>query len=98
MNDTLYQISQTGDGEWLVAEAVQKRLQRFRDARIRALIDGTSCLPLEEGAKVVLHVLPERALTKEPPLELLPTAAKEHGLPPLYASGRSGRYNLDGYL
>jgi hypothetical protein len=98
MEDALYQIRRTGDDEWLIGEPVARRMQRFRDGRLEALANGSSYLPLEEGAKVVLHVLPEAAFTGDATGDLLPAVARDYGLPPLYPAGHSGRYNFDGYL
>ena len=81
-----------------LSESLPKRIQAFRDERVAKVVAGETPLPLQPGGKIILHLLPLRALDDTNSLD--PTRLKEHDvhLRPLSASGWDSRYNIDGFL
>lgn len=81
-----------------LSESLPKRLQAFRDDRVAKVVAGETPIPLQPGAKVILHLFPLQAL--EGTSRLDPTRLKDRAaaLRPLSASGWDLRYNIDGFL
>ena len=84
---------------FLLSEALPERIKRFRDERLGRIIAGETPVLLQEGAKLVLHILPIVSFTSK--LSLNISALQEHA-PGLHTIGISGgceqMYNLDGFL
>jgi hypothetical protein len=79
-----------------VSESLPEKVRRFRDDRLSRIVAADTPVPLEEGAKTILHVLPVSAL--EPAASVDVERQKEANLEPLYSSGWNSRFNLDGVL
>jgi hypothetical protein len=79
-----------------LSESLPEKVRRFRDDRLSRIAATDTPAPLEEGAKTILHVLPISAL--EPAANVDVEKQMEANIEPLYSSGWSSRYNLDGVL
>jgi len=82
---------------FLMAEAIPERIRRFRDGRLSKIIAGETPLPMDSGAKMVLHLLPVSSFSKPTTVDVLAVSRNCVLLPPMGASGfDGGRMNLDG--
>jgi hypothetical protein len=81
-----------------LSESLPERIRRFRDERLVRIVAGETPMPLNEGPKVVLHVLPFDALDPTTHVNLEQVARRSEKLCPMYSSGWDSRYNFDGYL
>lgn len=81
---------------FLASEAIPQRLREFRAERLNLILAGDTPIPLVNGPKIVLHVVPASALalTMRRRLDL-------HELPigevqPIYGGINAHRFNYDG--
>lgn len=83
---------------FLLSATFAERMQRFRDDRIGKVIARETPVPLREGPKVVLHVLPMVAFDPASNLDLVPSLAnyQRHFFPLGSASGFSQSINFEG--
>lgn len=83
-----------------VSESLPERIRRFRDDRLAKIIANECPIPLIEGAKIVLHVLPVASF--EPTTNLdVPNAIRRipnNSIHPMRSHGWTPRHNFDGYL
>ena len=49
---------------FLMAEAIPERIRRFRDSRLSKIVAGETPLPMDSGAKMILHLLPVSSFSK----------------------------------
>jgi schlafen family protein len=78
-------------------QEVAERARLWRLDRLARIEAGETQVPLEDGPRVVLHVIPMAAFDPG----FVPELPKEAGNPnlfPLYSMGCSGRPNFDGFL
>lgn len=82
-----------------LSEALPERIRRFRDDRLVKIIANETPIPLVEGAKIVLHVLPVSAVDSTINLNMPAVLQKiPNGIQPMAASGWIPRFNFDGYI
>jgi hypothetical protein len=81
-----------------LSETLPERIRRFRDERLARILAGETPVPVQDGAKVVLHLLPLSSLDPTSQLDVEQVAAQAMKLAPLYSSGWDKRFNFDGYL
>lgn len=75
------------------------RLKEFRAERIGLIIGGETRVKMEEGARAVLHIVPQRAFETTPDLDLLKIMQEGDYLWPIDSGNQSStRYNFDGLL
>ncbi len=78
--------------------ALPDRIRQFRDERLGRIVADETPLPLMQGAKIVMHVLPVESFTQPPSLDMRSLSNEFIKLPPLYSSEWDKRLNLDGLL
>jgi len=81
---------------FVMAEAIPERIRRFRDDRLSKIVAGETPLPMDSGAKMILHLLPVCSFSKPTAVDVLAVSHNIAQLPPMGALGCSGRMNLDG--
>lgn len=78
----------------LQSETLAVRIRNFRNDRLAQISIGETPIPLIDGAKIVLHVIPLSSFELGQKYDL--SRLSNVDLPPLYASGWSRRLNFDG--
>lgn len=80
------------------SEALPERIRRFRDDRLAKIIAGETPVRLQDNAKIVMHVVPVRAMSMDFQLDPEAIRAQSSLLQPIDSGGTDGRYNFDGFL
>jgi len=78
----------------LQSETLATKLRNFRNDRLSQISVGETPVPLRDGAKIVLHVIPVTSFELGQRHDL--SVLSDVDLPPLYASGWNRRLNFDG--
>jgi hypothetical protein len=82
-----------------LSETTSERVRTFRRERLGSVVAGETPAALEEGAKLVLHLVPLGAFDPSVGYDLSGLAGEAGMLEPLGAHGWNGpRYNFDGLL
>lgn len=85
-----------------LSESVAERIRSFRAGRLLLLGSGDAPVPLADGARVVLHVVPLQSLTSDVCLDVTSRSQQQLQLLQQFAppggGGFSQRFNLDGRL
>src|SRR4051812_21048965 len=77
----------------------EDRLKEFRDERITMILEGEVPVRMEEGARLVLHIIPRHAFDADKNIDLSAIKQGRDFLWPIHGgSGGSVRYNFDGLL
>jgi hypothetical protein len=84
--------------KFALSEGLSERIRRFRDERLSRIVACETPTALKEGPKVVLHVLPIRALDATMQVDLQLVARRPENIRPMRSSVWDRRYNLDGFL
>jgi hypothetical protein len=80
-----------------LSDSITARIRKFREDRIRIIQGGDEPLPLQSGARVILHIVPLTAFVD--PLDLQFHHSQHQGIiMPFGAGGFNYRYTLDGYI
>ncbi|MBA7616748.1 hypothetical protein ES703_24047 [subsurface metagenome] len=79
-----------------VSEAHPESIRRFRADRLAKIVAGETPIELNEGAKMVLHIIPFGAFDTGSKCDLSLIASSD--LPLIYSNGWTHRYNFDGLL
>jgi len=72
-----------------------RELADFRSGRLEVISSDSNPIPLQEGAKVVLQLVPKAALDGSASVDL---SSSERPLLPLFSGGSNWRFNFDGRL
>jgi hypothetical protein len=86
---------------FLLSEKTADRIRDFRLDRIAKIRADDTPVPLVQGAKIVLHVVPLAAFSSFVQIDLqsIPVMSRERHLIPLgFVTGWDGRFNLEGYV
>jgi hypothetical protein len=83
---------------FLGAGSISERVREFRAERIGRIAGGELPVPMTSTSLVCVHVVPHAALAGAVDIDLLHASNQVDHLEPLYSTGRSWRFNLDGYL
>jgi hypothetical protein len=83
---------------FLLSETVAERIRGFRAGRLATIASGETPVPLDRGAKSVLHVLPVTAFTTDQRLAVAEHLATLRDFQPLGGGGWDHRINLDGVV
>jgi hypothetical protein len=81
-----------------LSESLAERIRSFRAGRLSAILSGETPIPLIEGPKTVLHLVPLTAFTPGISYPVVNLADEIGSLPPIYSGGWSHRLNFDGLL
>ncbi len=79
-----------------LSQNITDRIRSFRNQRLEMILSGETPINMNPGAKIVLHVIPIGAF--DPAYNFDLTSLQQQYPPLLYETGRSGRYNFDGFL
>jgi len=83
---------------FLLSEAIPERIKRFRADRLSNVVAGETPMPMEGGAKMILHLFPVSSFSTATTVDVMSVATGKYHLRPLHASSWKGRMNLDGYV
>lgn len=81
-----------------LSETVTERIRSFRAERIALIYGDEAPVPMKDGAKMILHVVPLSAFTEASQIDIEAQQEQLRQLIPLGASGWSYRINLEGYV
>lgn len=82
-----------------MSETVTERIRRFREERIARLYANETPMPMNEGPKTVLHLVPVGAFEPGNRCDVERLWQEEMPLPPICSKGGiGGRHTLEGYL
>jgi len=79
-----------------LSESMAERVRKFREERIKNIQANTGPLPLKDGVKAVVHIMPLTAFVD--PLDIQYHYSQRNLIPPLSASGYNYQYTLEGYV
>ena len=94
----LYEINAKSDGGWEICRPLSWRLEDFRRDRLNKIEQGEALVKLEDGPKVVLHLIPQGTLEAAVDLDLKQFANSPTELFPLGSGGFNHRFNALGLL
>ncbi len=81
-----------------LSETITERIRNFRQDRISNIFANETPVPLPNNAKIVLHVIPIISFSPAQSYDIGKIASHREKMKPMYSSGWSHRYNLDGFL
>ncbi len=84
-----------------LSESIPEKIRRFRDERVARIVAGETPVPLSDGPKTVLHLLPLTALDPTTRIEVSPLKYKSSDFAPISAHhllSWGARFNLDGVV
>jgi Putative DNA-binding domain len=103
-----YSRNSTGKYQFDVAEiraafiestSIGEKLRSFRAERLAKAIEGETAVPLGDGVKMLLHVVPLSSMSLGMVRDVTAEASKlTELLRPIQDSSYTGRYNLDGFF
>jgi hypothetical protein len=83
---------------FLLSESLPEKIKAFRDKRLGRIVACETPLPLCEGAKLVIHILPVPSFSSDFRIAMSTFKEEGHNFKPMDVSGWDYRFNLDGYL
>ena len=75
-----------------------EKIRSFKEDRTSKIYAGKTPVPLELGAKIILHLIPITASDPSQQLDVQKIASHQQKLMPMIWSSGNYRYNLDGFL
>ena len=81
-----------------LSETITERIRNFRRDRISNIVANETSILLPDTAKIVLHLTPITAFSSAQSHEINKIASQPVKMRPMFSSGWSNRYNLDGFL
>ncbi len=78
--------------------SLRERAREFRAERLGRILGGEVPVPLTGTSLVCVHVVPHAVFSGAVDIDLLLAANQGDNLAPLYSSGRSWTFNLDGFV
>lgn len=80
------------------SEELPRRIEQFRNERLGRIMAGETPVPVVDGRKVILHLIPVSAMGSPRLLDMEGLFQKVHGISLFNADGHDSRFNLDGVL
>lgn len=80
------------------SETIFEKIRRFREDRISKINANETPIPFYENAKIILHLIPVIAFNPAQRYDIDQIAGNPQLIAPIYCSGYSYNYNLDGFL
>lgn len=90
-------VREIGDA-FKVSSKVQETIKNFREARITAIRSNQMPIPMDEGPKYVVHVIPVSTFASPNAVDIERLGYREILLAPLNCSAWNTRMNIDGCL
>lgn len=81
-----------------LSETITKKIRNFRLDRISKIIANETPVPLHDNPKIVLHLIPIISFSPAQSYDISTIASHPEKMLPIYCSGWSDRYNIDGFL
>lgn len=81
-----------------MTETAAERIRNFRVERLSMIVAGETPAPMDEGAKVALHIIPASASDPSIRFDVSALASDVSQVKLLYVKSGSNRHNLDGFL
>ena len=81
-----------------LSETITERIRRFREDRISKIFANETPVPFYDTAKIVLHLIPINSFSPAQRYEINKIASHPERIQPIFHSGFTHRYNLDGLL
>jgi hypothetical protein len=81
-----------------LSESIATRIRDFRIDRIFKINAGETPVPVREGGRLVLHLIPLSAFTGGSVIDIQKHNDQLHRFVPFRASGWNNRMNIDGYV
>lgn len=81
-----------------LSNSITERIRKFRENRISEIYANEAPVPLNENAKIVLHLIPLSSISSEQTYDMSKLPFDPMRIVPFTSIGWNGRYNLDGYL
>lgn len=81
-----------------LSDTLIDKIKNFRIQRISAIFAGDTPVPLDEGGKIVLHLIPVESLTPSMSFSISGILKNPGKLSTIYSLGFTHRINLDGFL
>lgn len=82
---------------FLFSATTAERVRDFRAERLAKILANETPVPLIDGIKIVLHLVPSDALTQSKIYDLQPFSDNPQNLPNIRWKVHDGSYNFDGY-
>jgi len=83
---------------FLATESQADRIRRFRQDRLAKIVSDETPVVLSSPHRLVLHMIPVASFLNQNRLDLSDQHSLTTTFPPIYRSGWSKRYNLDGFV
>jgi hypothetical protein len=80
------------------SETAIDRIRSFKNNRVAQLVANETPIAFEDGAKVILHLIPANAFHPGSRYDVLETYDRAEMLPTLFSSSLTRRINLDGVV
>jgi len=81
-----------------LSETIIERIRKFREDRILNIFANETPIPLYDGGKIVLHLVPITSFGPARSCRISEIDPYDNRMAPMYSSARRYRYNLDGIL
>jgi hypothetical protein len=81
-----------------LSETIAERIKNFRRDRISNLVANETPVLLPDTAKIALHLIPIAAFSSTQSYDINKITSNHGKMRPMFSSGWSNRYNLDGFL
>lgn len=81
-----------------LSETIADRIREFRAERLGNIVAGETPVPIQEGAIVVLHVIPLTAFDPKAIFDVAKLANLNEKPAPIFSHPSSHRHNFDGFL
>jgi len=81
-----------------LSETITERIRKFREDRISKIFGNETPIPFYDNPKIVLHLIPIISFNPAQNYEISRISSHPEKMRPIYCSGLSHRYNLDGFL
>jgi len=81
-----------------LSETIVEKIRKFRESRISDVYAGETPVPLYDGAKIILHLMPIISFNPAQRYDIDKIDTQPGKMAPMYCSAYSHRYNLDGFV
>ena len=81
-----------------LSNSITERIRKFRENRISEIYANEAPVPLNENAKIILHLIPISSISSEQTYDMSKLPFDPRLMTPFSTMSWNHRYNLDGYL